>query len=81
MNIKKINYIVFSNIHENVASSVGINNIKLQRVYLTGFPGVFIDHELTSKDHINYVCEKICRCTAMLNGVKICWTKFLTYVV
>ena len=28
INIKKTNYIVFSNIHENVASSVGINDIK-----------------------------------------------------
>ena len=26
INIKKTNYIVFSNIHENVATSVGINN-------------------------------------------------------
>ena len=40
-------FIVFCNIHENVATSVGINNIKLQRVCSTKFLGVFIDHKLT----------------------------------
>ena len=33
INIKKTNYIVFSNIHENVATSVGIKNIKLQSLF------------------------------------------------
>ena len=70
INIKKTNYIVFSNIHENVASSVGINIIKLQRVYSTKFLGVFIDHKLTWKEHINYGRGKICKCIAMLNKVK-----------
>ena len=56
INIKNTNYIAFSNIHENVACSVGINNIKFQRVYLTKFLRVFIDHKLTWKEHINYVC-------------------------
>ena len=70
INIKKTNYIVLSNIHENVASSVGINNIKLQRAYSTKFLGVFIVHKLTWKEHINYVCGKICKCIAMLKKVK-----------
>ena len=47
INIKKTNYIVFSNTHENVACSIGINNIKLQRVYSTTKFGVFIDHKIT----------------------------------
>ena len=70
INIKKTNYIVFSNIHENVANSVGINNTKCQKVYLKKFIGVFIDHKLTWQEHINYACGKICKCTAMLNKVK-----------
>ena len=64
------NYIVSSNIHESVASSVGINNIKLQRVYTTRPLGEFIDHKLTWKEHINYLCGKICKCIAILNKVK-----------
>ena len=70
INIKRTNYIVFSNIPENVATSVGINNIKLQRVYSTTFLGVFINHKLTWKEHINYACGKIYKCTAILNKVK-----------
>ena len=60
VNIKKTNYIVFSNIHVNIASFVGINNIDLQRVYSTKFLGVFIDHRLIWKEHINYACGEIC---------------------
>ena len=70
INIKKTNYIVFSNTHENVASSVGINNIKCQRVYSSKFLGVFIDYKLTWKEHIKYACGKICKCIAILNKVK-----------
>ena len=29
-----------------------------------------MDHKLTLKEHINYVCGKICKCIAMLNKVK-----------
>ena len=58
MNIEKTNNIVFSNKHGYFVASIGINNINFQRIYSTKFIGVFLDHELTLKKHMNYECGK-----------------------
>ena len=32
--------------------------------------GVYIDHKLTWKEHISSVCQKVAKCTAIINRIK-----------
>ena len=46
--------------------SIIIDSTKIPRVYVSKFLGVQIDSQLSWKMHINYICKKLSKCTAIL---------------
>ena len=67
LNVLKTHYMIFTprnKIYDDV--SIIINNTKISRVYVTTFLGVQIDSQLSWKMHIDYICKKLSKCTAIL---------------
>ena len=67
LNVLKTHYMIFTprnKIYDDV--SIIINNTKISRVYVTKFLGVQIDSQLSWKMHIDYICKKLSKCTAIL---------------
>ena len=69
LNIRKTQYMIFSNMYCNTSKDVTIKGIKLEQVNLTKFLGVYIDNKLTWKEHIRYTKNKISRCIGILSKV------------
>ena len=59
---RKTNYMLFGNNRNMVDCSIYINNIEIERVYVTKFLGLHIDCKLDWKVHIQNVktCQKLC---------------------
>ena len=45
--------------HKSMENSISINEVNLQKVYSLRFLGVYIDHQITWKDHIAYISNKL----------------------
>ena len=66
LNIDKTSYILFSNKQDDPKNTINIDNINIKKVFSNNFLGVAV------------VCEKVSRCTGILNKVKsILSTKIL----
>ena len=61
LNISKTNFIIFGNRKHTDQANITINKINIERVYVTKFLGVLIDHKLNWKAHIDNICSKIAR--------------------
>ena len=61
LNISKTNFIIFGNRKQTDQANITINKINIERVYVTKFLGVLIDHKLNWKAHIDNICSKIAR--------------------
>ena len=60
LNVLKTNYMIFTT--KNKLShdvDIFVNNVRIERVYVTKFLGVQIDSKLKWKNHIEYTCKKI----------------------
>ena len=66
LNVSKTNFILFGNRKYNGVVDIKINGINIERVYVTKFLGVLIDHKLNWKDHINHICNKVSRNIAII---------------
>ena len=61
LNVLKTHYIIFTQRNKKVNYiSLYINNVSIERVYVTKFLGVQIDSQLNWKNHIEYTCKKLC---------------------
>ena len=69
LNVKKTNYMIFSNRTLNRTKSVHIKGEKLEQVFFTKFLGVIRDCKLTWKEHIMYLKNKISKCIGILRKV------------
>ena len=58
LNVSKTNFILFGNRKYNGEVDIKINGINIERVYVTKFLGVLIDHQLNWKEHINHTINK-----------------------
>ena len=59
LNVLKTNYMIFTT--KNKLShdvDISVNNVRIERVYVTKFLGVQIDSKLNWKNHIEYTCKK-----------------------
>jgi hypothetical protein len=66
LNIKKSNYMVFNKSKVKTYTNIVLNGIDLNRIYDTKFLGVYIDAELTWKQHVNYTKNKIAKGIGLL---------------
>ena len=60
LNVLKTNYMVFT-MKNKLSHHVDIivNNVRIEKVYVTKFLGVQIGSKLNWKNHIEYTCKKI----------------------
>ena len=72
LNEIKTKYIIFHNIYNRPPEDfvITINGVTLERVQITQFLGVHIQENLNWKAHIEQVCNKISRSTAILAKLK-----------
>ena len=59
--LQSFNFIIFGNRKFNEKIGITINEFEIERVYVTKFLGVLIDHKLNWKYHIENICTKISR--------------------
>ena len=66
LNLNKTNYILFTSkkkmsfVHE-YAFSISIDNQCINRVTSAKFLGVYIDDQLSWKQHVNYISQKLAK--------------------
>ena len=66
LNISKTNFVICQN-HKSIENNISINGISLQNVDSLKFIGVFIDHQITWKDHIAYISNKLSKSIAIIH--------------
>ena len=67
LNVLKTHYMLFASRNKCINDAdIRINNISIQRVYVTKFLGVLIDSKLNWKNHIDYICKKVAKCIGIL---------------
>ena len=66
LNVSKTNFILFGNRKYNEDIDITINNVKIDRVYVTKFLGVLIDSNLNWKEHIDSINNKISKSIAII---------------
>ena len=66
LNVSKTNFILFGNKKQRGDLHITINNVKIDRVYVTKFLGVMIDHNLSWKEHIDVINNKISKSIAII---------------
>ena len=65
LNISKTNFMIFSN-HISIEHKISIDGVNLQKVDSLTFLGVCIDHQITWKDHITYISNKLSKSIAII---------------
>ena len=72
LNETKTNYMIFHTRHNKPPDNfvITLNGVILERVKITKFLGVLIQENLNWKAHIDYVCDKISKSTAILAKLK-----------
>ena len=71
LNVLKTHYMIFTQRNKKVNDiSLYINNVSIERVYVTKFLGVQIDSQLNWKNHIEYTCKKLCKCIGILSKAR-----------
>ena len=72
LNIKKTNYVLFSNKFSKFVSlsNIKIDNVKIERVFQTKFLGVVINEKLTWDNHILTVRNKISKGLGILSKIR-----------
>ena len=87
LNVSKTNYMLFGNNRNMVDCSIYINNIEIERVYVTKFLGLHIDCKLDWKVHIQNVKNKIAKNCAILTKVRhklndaAMYTLYMSFIV
>ena len=67
LNVNKTNYMLFSNCKINSDLIITINNVNIDRVYVTKFLGVYIDHNLNWKEHIFNISRKLSKSIGIIH--------------
>ena len=71
LNVMKTHYMVFTSRNKSVSDiDIRINNVSIERVYVTKFLGILIDSQLNWKHHIEYTCKKLSKCIGILSKAK-----------
>ena len=67
LNVSKTHYMIFTPRNKNIEDvDVRIQNICIDRVFVSKFLGVQIDSKLSWKNHTDYICSKLSKCVGIL---------------
>ena len=67
LNILKTHYMVYTPRNKIVNDiDICINDVRIERVYVTKFLGIQIDLQLNWKKHIDYICKKLSKCVGII---------------
>ena len=67
LNVLKTNYMIFTTKNKlGHDVDIFVNNVRIERVYVTKFLGVQIDSKLNWKNHIEYTCKKLSKCVGII---------------
>jgi hypothetical protein len=71
LNIQKTNFIIFGNKKKMQGDfKINIHGVELQRVYVTKFLGVYIDHEFNWIEHIRVIKQKVAKNIGIITKVQ-----------
>ena len=71
LNVLKTQYMIFTPRNKKVNDiNLYINNVPIGRVYVTKYHGEQIDSQLNWKNHIEYTCKKLSKCTGILSQAR-----------
>ena len=71
LNVTKTDCMVFTSRNKSVSDiDIRINNVSIERVYVTKFLGKRIDSQLNWKHHTEYTCKKLSKCIGILSKAK-----------
>ena len=70
LNLQTTNYMLFSNIIDELPGNIVFENNNIQRVLSTKFLGITIDDKLSWKEHTDNICKIISRNIGIINKVK-----------
>ena len=65
LNIYKANFMISYN-SKSIENNISINAVNLQKVDSLKFHSVCIDHQITWKDHITYISNKLSKSIAII---------------
>ena len=76
-------FIIFHKPHSKPPDTfkITLNNIELERVECTKFLGVLIQEHLSWKPHIEYVCNRVSKATALLAKLKHYLPKYVLSII
>ena len=67
LNVLKTNCMIFTTKNKLGRDvDIFVNNVRIERVYVTKFLGVQIDSKLNWKKHIEYTCKKLSKCIGII---------------
>ena len=66
LNVKKTNFMLFTNRLRKSNINISINNTAINMVQSTKFLGVIIDSKLNWKEHIDVIKKKLSKCTGII---------------
>ena len=70
-NVMKTQYMVFTSKNKSVPDiDIRINNVCIERGYVTKFLDILIDFQLNWKQHIEYTCKKLSKCIGILSKAR-----------
>ena len=69
LNIARTNFMIFSN-SKSIKNSISINGVNLADVDSLKLFGVCIDHQITCKDHITYISNKLPKSIAIIHKAR-----------
>ena len=81
LSVLKTHYMIFTARNKTATDlDIKINEVRIERVYVTKFLGVLVDSQLTWKQHIEYTCKKLSKCIGILSKArkKLCRSSLLT---
>ena len=74
INFDKTHYLIFSRARIIYEDSLWMLGVKIPRKDVTKFLGVYVDHKLTWKQHVEHLCLRISKSIGVLYAIRKCLT-------
>ena len=81
LNLKKTNYMLFSNSLNMLPGDVSFNGVLIDRVTSTKFLGLYIDERLNWKIHINNLCKLLSRNAGVIHKLKFVLPQEILFIL